>query len=84
MKKKGDCISVQPLDHITTQPDYEQKGEKNKTPNEPEVIREAAAVGQRDSSGRLSVLSTVRWLLHQAGTVETAKAQSSRTFRGGW
>jgi hypothetical protein len=44
-------------------------------PFDPEVIREAAAVGQRDSSGRLSVLSTVRWLLHRPGTVETAKAQ---------
>jgi hypothetical protein len=31
-KKKGDCIAVQPLDHRTTQHDYEQKGEKNKTP----------------------------------------------------
>ncbi len=25
-KKKGDCIAVQPLDHRTTQHDYEQKG----------------------------------------------------------
>ena len=32
-KKKGDCIAVQPLDHRTTQHDYEQKGEKNKTPS---------------------------------------------------
>jgi hypothetical protein len=31
MKKKGDCIAVQPLDHRTTQHDYEQKGRKNKT-----------------------------------------------------
>jgi hypothetical protein len=32
-KKKGDCTAVQPLDHRTTQHDYEQKGEKNKTPS---------------------------------------------------
>jgi hypothetical protein len=34
MKKKGDCIAVQPLDHRTTQHDYEQKGEKTKHPLE--------------------------------------------------
>jgi hypothetical protein len=33
LKKKGDCIAVQPLDHRTTQHDYEQKGGKNKTPS---------------------------------------------------
>jgi hypothetical protein len=30
-KKKGDCIAVQPLDHRTTQHDYEQKGEEKNT-----------------------------------------------------
>jgi hypothetical protein len=28
MKKKGDCIAVQSLDHKTTQHDYEQKARK--------------------------------------------------------
>jgi hypothetical protein len=32
LKKKGDCIAVQPLDHKTTQHEYEQNGRKNKTP----------------------------------------------------